>query len=157
MGRIPWQSRELWLFTLTPEGWVQSLVKELKSHKPKWSESRSVMSRSLRPHGLYSPWNSPGQNTGVGSRSLLQGIFPTQGLNQISHIAGGFFTSWATREAPQAKHHSKKKKKIENRWNEMRSGNSLYHKCSGGGRSWGRDGTRLVLQIIAKLGKGNQI
>ena len=29
----------------------------------------------------YSPWNSPGQNTGVGSLSLLQGIFPTQGLN----------------------------------------------------------------------------
>ena len=28
-----------------------------------------------------SPWNSPGQNTGVGSLSLLQGIFPTQGLN----------------------------------------------------------------------------
>ena len=45
------------------------------------SESRSVMSDSLRPHGLYSPWNSPGQNTGVGSLSLLQGIFPTQGLN----------------------------------------------------------------------------
>ena len=45
------------------------------------SESRSVMSDSLRPHGLYSPWNSPGQNTGVGSCSLLQGIFPTQGLN----------------------------------------------------------------------------
>ena len=36
---------------------------------------------SLRPHGLYSPWNSPGQNTGVGSLSLLQEIFPTQGLN----------------------------------------------------------------------------
>ena len=32
-------------------------------------------------HGLYSPWNSPGQNTGVGSLSLLQGIFPTQGSN----------------------------------------------------------------------------
>ena len=30
---------------------------------------------------LYSPWNSPGQNTRVGSLSLLQGIFPTQGLN----------------------------------------------------------------------------
>ena len=29
----------------------------------------------------YSPWNSPGQNTGVGSLSLLQGIFPTQGSN----------------------------------------------------------------------------
>jgi len=29
----------------------------------------------------YSPWNSSGQNTGVGSLSLLQGIFPNQGLN----------------------------------------------------------------------------
>ena len=34
---------------------------------------------TLRPRGLYRPWNSPGQNTGVGSLSLLQGIFPTQG------------------------------------------------------------------------------
>jgi len=39
------------------------------------------VSDSLPLHGLYSPWNSPGQNTGVGSPSLLQGIFPTQGLN----------------------------------------------------------------------------
>ena len=39
------------------------------------------MSDSLQPLGLYSPWNSPGQNTGVGSLSLLQGIFPTQGSN----------------------------------------------------------------------------
>ena len=45
------------------------------------SESHSVMSDSLRLHGPYSSWNSPGQNTGVGSRSLLQGIFPTQGSN----------------------------------------------------------------------------
>ena len=37
---------------------------------------------TLQPHGLYSPWNSPGQNTRVGSLSLLQGIFPTQELNQ---------------------------------------------------------------------------
>ena len=39
------------------------------------------MSDSLQPHGFYSPWNSPGQNSGVGSLSLLQRIFPTQGLN----------------------------------------------------------------------------
>ena len=39
------------------------------------------MSASLWPHGPYSPWNSPGQNTGKGSFSLLQGIFPIQGLN----------------------------------------------------------------------------
>ena len=43
-------------------------------------------SRRLYIHGdpmdyTYSPWNSAGQNTGVGSLSLLQGIFPTQGSN----------------------------------------------------------------------------
>ena len=41
-------------------------------------KSCSVVSDSLRPHGLYTAWNSPGQNTGVG----IQGIFPTQGSNQ---------------------------------------------------------------------------
>ena len=41
----------------------------------------TVVSNSLQPHGLYSPQNSPGQNTGVGSLSLLQGVFPTQGSN----------------------------------------------------------------------------
>ena len=45
------------------------------------SESCSVVSDSQGPHGPYSPWNSPGKNTGVGSLSLLQGIFPTQGSN----------------------------------------------------------------------------
>ena len=42
------------------------------------SESLSVVFGSLWPHEVYSPWNSPGQNTVVGSFSLLQGIFPTQ-------------------------------------------------------------------------------
>ena len=69
----------------------------------KWSESQSVVSNSLQPQELYCPWNSPGQNTGVGNPSLLQGIFPTQGSNQVSCIAGGFFTNWAIREAPQFK------------------------------------------------------
>ena len=45
------------------------------------SESCSVVSNSLRPHGLHSPWNFQGQNTEVGSRSLLQGIFLIQGSN----------------------------------------------------------------------------
>ena len=44
-------------------------------------ESCLVVSDSLQPHGLYSTWSSPGQNTGVGSLFLLQGIFPTQGSN----------------------------------------------------------------------------
>ena len=63
------------------------------------NESRSVVSDSLQPHGLYRPWNSPGQNTGVGSFYLLQGIFPTQGSNPGLPPRSGLFTSWATREA----------------------------------------------------------
>ena len=47
------------------------------------------MSDSLRPHGLYSPWNSPGQNAGVGSCSLLQGIFPTPGIEPRSPALQG--------------------------------------------------------------------
>ena len=58
-------------------GWILYQL----SYQGRVNESRSVLSDSLQPHGLYSPGNSPGQNTGVGSRSLLQGIFPTQGLN----------------------------------------------------------------------------
>ena len=50
------------------------------------SVGHSVMSDSLQPHGLQPtrllhPWDSPGKNTGVGCHFLLQGIFPTQGLN----------------------------------------------------------------------------
>ena len=68
-------------------------------------ESRSVVSDSLWPHGLYSPWNSPGENTGVGSLSLLQGIFPPQGsspgllhcrriLYQLSHKESPRILGW---------------------------------------------------------------
>ena len=63
------------------------------------------MSDSLRHHGLYSPWNSPGKKTGVGSLSFLQGIFPTQGLNpgllhcrwilyQLSHKGSPRILEW---------------------------------------------------------------
>ena len=38
------------------------------------SGNHSLMSGSLQPHGLYSPWNSGGQDIGVGSHSLLQGV-----------------------------------------------------------------------------------
>ena len=59
-------------------------------------EGHSVVSNSLQPPGLYSPWTSPGQNPGEGSLSLLQRIFPSQGsktglphcrwiLYQLSH------------------------------------------------------------------------
>ena len=62
---------------------------------------------SLWPHGLYSPWNSPGQDTEVGSLSLLQGIFPTQWSNpglphcrqilyQLSHKGSPRILEWVT-------------------------------------------------------------
>ena len=65
------------------------------------SESHSVVSNSLRLHGLCSPWNSPGQDTGVGICSLLQGIFPMEGSNPG---LPGFHCRWilyqlSTREA----------------------------------------------------------
>ena len=79
-------------------------LKQCLAHR-NWSESRSVMSDSLWPHGLYNPWNSPGQNTGVGSHSFLQGIFPTQESNpglphcgrilfQLSHQGSPAHIEW---------------------------------------------------------------
>ena len=72
------------------------------------SESCSVVSDSLQPHGLYSPWNSPGKNTGVGSLSPLQGFFPSsrgssqpRDQTQVSHIAGRFLTRRVTGETQE--------------------------------------------------------
>ena len=71
------------------------------------SESHSVVSNSLGSYGLYSPWNFAGQNTGVGSLSLLQRIFPTRGLHagfshcrwilyQLSHRVSLRILEWVT-------------------------------------------------------------
>ena len=69
------------------------------------NESHSVVSKSLQGHRLYSPWNSPGQKNAVGTHSLLQQIFPTQGLNpglphwkqilyQLSHQGSPRILGW---------------------------------------------------------------
>ena len=76
----------------------------IKGMKGKKSESCSVMSDSLRSHGLYSPWNSPGQNTGVGTLSLLQGILPTQGPTWAAAVHG--VAKSRTRLGPFGKHQS---------------------------------------------------
>ena len=70
---------------------------KVKSKFPKnvkESESCSVVSDSLWPHGLYSPWNSPGQNTGVGKPFPSPEDLPNPGIEprdrtQVSCIAGG--------------------------------------------------------------------
>ena len=71
------------------------------------SESCSAKSDSLGHQRLYSSWNSPGQNTGVGSQSLLQGYLPNPGIEPRFPTLGGFFTSWANREAPHCRKRSK--------------------------------------------------
>ena len=69
----------IWIFMdACPIFWVTFKILPFTQWKWKW---KSLSCDSLRLHGLYSPWNSPDQNSGVGSLSLLQGIFPTQGLN----------------------------------------------------------------------------
>ena len=63
------------------------------------SEIRSVMSDSLWPHGLFSPWSSPGQNTGVDICSLLQRLFPTQELNPgLPHCRQILFSFFSCRQ-----------------------------------------------------------
>ena len=58
---------------------MRPLADILESRKV--SASHSVVSDTLQPPGLYSPWNSLGQFTRVDNPSPLQGIFPSQGLN----------------------------------------------------------------------------
>ena len=91
-GEIKMENRALRNFVETSYKYLGSHLRTVNLDYWKWSASHSVMSHCLWPHGLFSPWNSPGQSTGVGSLSLLQGIFPTQGLNpgflhckQMSH------------------------------------------------------------------------
>ena len=74
--------------------------KIVRSYTLSESESCLVMFDSLWTHGLYSPWSSPGQNTGVDSLSLLKGSSQPRDWTQVSHYAGRFFTSWATRAIP---------------------------------------------------------
>ena len=88
-------------------GWLRLYLFDIRLRKVKSeSESCSVLSNSLRPHGPYSTWSVLGQNTEVGSLSLLQGIFPTQGSNlgvphcrwilyQLSHQENPRILEWA--------------------------------------------------------------
>ena len=56
------------------------------------------MSDSLRPHGLYSSWKSPGQNTAF---PFSRGSSQPRDWTQVSCIVSRFFTSWTTRGSPR--------------------------------------------------------
>ena len=103
----------------------------------KWSESEScsVVSDSLRPHGLYGPRNSPAQNTGVGSLSLLQGISQPRDQARVSCNAGGFFTNWAMRN--QCKERGKQQNRKD--WKslqEIRDTKGRFHAKTGSIKDW---------------------
>ena len=98
------ESASLMFTSLAGMFFTSSAIWEAPVSLWKWkvseSESHSVVSDSLQPHGLYNPCNSSGQNTWVGSLPLLQGIFATQGSNPgLPHGVG--LTSWTTREAQE--------------------------------------------------------
>ena len=111
-GGIMWVKREV-LFKQRPQERAGEDRLEVSGHRKQYeqrpwsrkSESHSIVSYSLWPHGLYSPWNPPGQNTGVSGPFLLQGIFPTQGSNPGLPHRRRFPTSWTTREAQSRKGH----------------------------------------------------
>ena len=71
---------------------VKDIVLTMK--KWKWKSSDS-----LWPHRLYSPWNSPGRILEWIGFPFSRGSSQPRDRTQVSHIAGRFFTSWATKEA----------------------------------------------------------
>ena len=75
------KSTVLGVFTL---GKLADTRNQDSSSLEKESESHSVVSNSLQPHGLYNPWNSPGQNTGVGSLFPSPGDLPNSGIEPRS-------------------------------------------------------------------------
>ena len=77
---------KLWKIVEDREAWQASVYKVAKSltQLSDWKVKVKVAQwcpTLCDPMELYSPWNSPGQNTGVGSLSLLHGIFPIQGFS----------------------------------------------------------------------------
>ena len=93
---VTWQwlcSENLVLICTSPNLFHQSHSLKQCLHNATESEtvSRSVVSSSLQPHELkpirlLSPWNFPGQTTGVGSHSLLQGSSQPRDRTQVSHL-----------------------------------------------------------------------
>ena len=108
----PWGKarRPMWLMSQESAGWWTGQgTQTWKAQDGTWpcrpSEVSSVVSNSLQPHGLDSPWHSPGQNTGMGGLSLHHGIFPTLGSNpgfshhrcilyQLSHKGSPRILEW---------------------------------------------------------------
>ena len=95
------------------------------------SESCSVVFDSLQLHGLYSPQNSPGQNTGASSLSLLQRISPTQESNRGLLYCGWILYQLSYQGSPQATIHKADKQQgftVQHRELHPTSPNNLQRK-----------------------------
>ena len=108
--RIPWTEEPSGLQSMGSQG--SGMTSRLNHHhhhpsrddetKWKWKSLTCVwVSDTLWSHGLYSSWNSLGQNTGVGSLSLLQGIFPTQGWNPGLPLCRQIFYQLSNQGSPR--------------------------------------------------------
>ena len=132
------------------------------------SESRSVMPDSLQPHGLYSPWNSPGQNTRVGSMSVLQRIFPTQGSNpglahcrqilyQLSYKGSPIILEWVayafSRGSSQPRNQTRISCSRKNLYQVSYQRSPWYAKCSmwNGGLDKAQAGIKITRRNISNL------
>ena len=107
---LEWFAISFFRASSTPRNWtcISCIDRQILYHwairkwKWKWSESKSLLSDSLPPHGLYTVH-------GILQARILEWVaFPfsrgssqPRDWTQMSHIAGGFFTSWATREAQE--------------------------------------------------------
>ena len=69
----------VWAAAINSDSSLWAPIQTLGFSFKKWSESPSVMSNPLQPHGLYSPWNSPYQNSGLAFPP--PGDLPNQGSN----------------------------------------------------------------------------
>ena len=128
------------------------------SHQPfrtkkdeKWKWNPSIMTDSLRPHGLYPtmflcPWDFPGKSTGVSCHFLLQRIFPTQGsnpglpscrqtLSRLSHLSlvscCHSRTGWMLRSEIITINNIYFLRKAKERWVPPVNGGALWARTSG--------------------------
>ena len=107
----------------------------------------------------HSPWNSPGQDTGVGSLSLLQGIFPTQGSNpglphcrwilyQLSHKGSPRILEWVAYPFPSGSSQCRNQTRVTHT-----AGNSLPTELSGKPMPPPHHISEIVLKVANVLGE----
>ena len=118
--------------------WI-SEIKD-KTWYGKWKPLSHV--RLFETHGLYSPWNSPGQSTGGSTFPISRGSSQPRDRTQVFCIAGGLFTIWATGEAQEywVSLHQKIFPTQESNWSPLYCRQILYQLSYEGSHNMEREG-----------------